>query len=164
MTNGKPEQSQRQEVNLYWFDEVFTMSWSHDPRENFQCDESGQRFRDEFHELIVRGMSSRRTNYTSSKPVTMPEFLCSQFIGGPKNAMQEYWPYRKHPEIRDGAEFSLYMKEPLTYMPLSASPLNTQELTTQIYTNQTIRYKAVFIPLYQTPFSDAQIVIAVFQS
>lgn len=95
----------------------------------------------------------RRPNYTQTPIKPPPEFFCLQYIGGPRNAQQEFLDYRQNiTTIQDGGRYDTVCSEPLQL------PSAERDTMMEIF-----HYKTVFIPLDQTLFSDAQIVIALFQ-
>ena len=98
-------------------------------------------------------MEKVRPTYTQRSLAKMPERVCIQYIGGPKNAMQEFKEWKKQPHIQDGKTFTVAMDVPLP---------DSQHFQDTAYIEQ-YNYLSVFLPMDQTPFSDAQIVIAVFQ-
>jgi len=97
----------------------------------------------------------RRPTYTQTAIKPPPEFFCIQYIGGPKNSMQDFLKYRENfNTIKDHALYRVLMSEPLrAYDPIDKPATMLESFT----------YNLTLIPLSETPFSDAQIVIALFQ-
>lgn len=121
---------------------------------------------------IIRGMSpsprtlepfedrpfTRKTTTVTKTPVEpLPEFFCLHFIGGPKSGTEEYWKYKENANlIEQGKTFQVRMP--------SIEPVFIAENGDVTVPNaEAYNYKATFIPKSETPFSDAQIVVCVFQ-
>lgn len=99
----------------------------------------------------------KHPNLTQRLITPLPEFLCLHFIGGPKNASQEFWNYRNNASIVFPEKvFEVRVEEPISPNISENGDVNLPKI-------EQFSYKAVFIPVDQTPFSDAQIVICVFQ-
>lgn len=95
--------------------------------------------------------------YTKTPIEPLPEFFCLHFIGGPKSGTEEFWPYRKNYDlIQQGKFFTIAMESPLPPTITESGEITTHQI--ESYT-----YKPTFIPRSETPFSDAQIVVCIFQ-
>lgn len=97
-----------------------------------------------------------RPNFTQKTLVKESEYLVLDFIGGPKNASQEIVLRRDNRHIQDGKTFHW------------ALPIDTAKFTAEDFEKSVpfqithAVYKAVFIPLYETTFSEEQVVVCVF--
>ena len=95
----------------------------------------------------------RRQNYNRTILPPPPEHYLLQYIGGPFNGEQEYLVCKDHPSIENQSRFTKAVTPPLDLNNLGKpSPL------------ETFTYTLTFIPSDQTPFSEAQVVIALFSS
>jgi len=86
-----------------------------------------------------------RPTYQYQKPPPPPTHYLIQYIGGPFNAQQEFFEVAKNNNIRQGA-----LWEKLDYSP-------------DLRPSRYYRYKLTFVPQSETPFSDAQVIIGIFQ-
>lgn len=99
----------------------------------------------------------RRINYQSTV-IKPPGQVLIQYIGGPKNAEQEYLEYRSFQGISDGTLLTIRNQifEPPTIDQNGLISNITRGMHEMIY-------RITYIPMDQTPFSDAQIIVAIFQ-
>jgi hypothetical protein len=88
----------------------------------------------------------------------LPEDILVQFIGGPANAEQKYYQ-RKNLQLKDGDLLAYVVKTDLPPIQLDENN-NIQFKVTE---TEPVWYKLTHVPLDQTPFSNAEIVIAIFQ-
>lgn len=108
-------------------------------------------------QAIMDQAAARRTvKYSAHVIPPPPTQALIQFIGGPKNAEQEYVPYV---DYIPGAEHRIAMVSQMA----SIEYLPDGSLRNIPAVREYMIYKLTPIPLDQTPFSDAQIVIALFQ-
>lgn len=99
---------------------------------------------------------SRETpKYKKTEIPKLSEDLCIQFIGGPKNSEQVFYKRKDYPQLSQGAIFTIMEDTP----PLTLD--ETQNIIHSIVA--TYQYKLTFIPPNETSFSDAQIVVAIYQ-
>lgn len=94
---------------------------------------------------------------STTRPIKPPpEHFIVQFIGGPINGEQHFKPYKEYfGLIKQGGRFTQALPADIKPMPISpGDPMPYLE---------TANYKFTFIPQSETPFSDDQIVIAIFQ-
>lgn len=100
---------------------------------------------------LLGPLKQDRGRFQRHRILPPPEFVCIHYIGGPKNCEQEYFNWKARPEIQNQTIFrtiSLTREDPLSAYNIPY---------------ETVAYKLTFIPMDQTPFSDAQIAIGVFQ-
>lgn len=101
---------------------------------------------------VIKQLPNNRTERVVQKP---PENFLLQFIGGPKNSKQVYYNYREYFNIiHQGAFFNIAVP-----LPPSLNPDNSIRASRI----EEYRYKLTFIPTSETPFSEDQIVIGIFQ-
>jgi len=109
-------------------------------------------------DLIERDRQQRLPHYNRTPikaPPPLPTEAIIQFIGGPKNAEQEYYTLADHPYIQQGATFLVKLEQPAVLFDGDNLVRNG--------INEVATYKLTFIPMSETSFSDAQIVIGIFQ-
>lgn len=109
-------------------------------------------------DIIERDRQQRGPNFNRTPikaPPPPPTEAIIQFIGGPKNAEQEYYTLTDHPYIQAGATFLVKLEQP----PV----LFDGDNLVQNQLHEVATYKLTFIPMSETSFSDAQIVIGIFQ-
>lgn len=100
-------------------------------------------------DLETRRINSKFRETKISPPALFEDFLI-QFIGGPFNAQQKYFKRGQNSQIHPNAIWRMAILEPL-------HSFHDAEYF------QTADYLLTFIPQNQTPFSDAQIIIGIFQ-
>lgn len=100
------------------------------------------------HDQLQHRLNQQKRTFTKTPIAAPPEQLMLQYIGGPKNGEQEYFNWKACPFLQQGKIY-------FTGIPGSSTPQHQVILEAA--------YKLTFIPMNETPFSDAQIVIAVFQ-
>lgn len=105
-------------------------------------------------EMRKQGFSKQTPKFTKTPIPAVPSTLCVQYIGGPLNGEQKFLEAKDHPEYRQGVVVRVGMFEPIkAYNDPNEGPIAIE----------TYNYKLTFIPPSETQFSDAQIVIALFQ-
>lgn len=118
---------------------------------------TGQRLKQEYQAMMDQAATRRTVKYSTHVIPSPPAQALIQFIGGPKNAEQEYMPYGALPNPVDIMKFSSSVSLP------SIEIENDGTLKTIPGTVEYALYRMTPIPMDQTPFSDAQIIVAVFQ-
>jgi hypothetical protein len=109
---------------------------------------------EDYQQYLAPQPNLQKPNYRATPILAPPENLLIQFIGGPKNGDQEYFNWKAHPYLQNGAIFDLALPQPFQLGPDDTLEPGICEIA---------RYKLTFIPPAETPFSDAQIVIGIFQ-
>lgn len=101
----------------------------------------------------IEGPKFNRTPIQAPSPPA--EEVIMQYIGGPKNAEQEYLTWAEHPQLQQGAMWMVKLDAPpARFDGDNLIPPPAGEIAV---------YKLTFIPMAETPFSDAQIVVGIFQ-
>jgi hypothetical protein len=98
------------------------------------------------------------STYTKTPIKPPPENVLLQYIGGPKNGEQEYLNWVLNDHIQNLGTHQVSLDNGWSVVPV-AGFLNPKT----DYTALVAIYRLTFVPMEQTPFSDAQIVIAIFQ-
>lgn len=160
--------NKKAEIMAQKYNQNANNSWQTDPRSgkteyaqiapHLRSDTAtGQRLKQEY-QAIMDQTATRRTVKCSTRIIPSPPAQALiQFIGGPKNAEQEYMPYGALPNPVDIMKFSSSVSLP------SIEIENDGTLKTIPGTVEYALYRMTPIPMDQTPFSDAQIIVAVFQ-
>ena len=110
-------------------------------------DDIGKSLEEEFRQAMRSQDFSIKPRYQTFTLPPPPEEYLLTFIGGPKNATQVFTKRKEHPTLRDGQPYRF------VELPPWEDPRKPVE---------TFDYTMTFIPLSQTPFTDAQCVVAVF--
>lgn len=118
---------------------------------------TGQRLKQEYQAMMDQAASRRTVKYSTHVIPPPPTQCLIQFIGGPKNAEQEYIPYNTLPNPVDLMTFNTNVALPTIETGKDGS------IRTIPGTSESAVYRMTPIPMEQTPFSDAQIIVAVFQ-
>jgi len=87
--------------------------------------------------------------YRQTKLPPPPTHYLIQYIGGPFNAQQEFLSVEENLNIRQG----------LVWSKVDLSP----QFGPNQGKSQSFQYKLTFIPQSETPFSDAQVIVGIFQ-
>lgn len=167
MTNGSPAQRLQagfkmtdREKFLDWCERKARetgrgKTWIHDQMAKYDRERLGHDYQPQLDYRLREHERKQYPKYNKTPVAPLPELVLIQFIGGPKNGEQIYYNWKENPDLKQGAIWNIV--DELT-------PIKNWELN-QPYHNviQTLQYKLTFIPQSETPFSDAQIAIGIFQ-
>lgn len=103
-----------------------------------------------------QGKQTTKYNTTIIKPPS--EDYLIQFLGGPVNAEQRFYKRKDYPAIQNGAIWSIRLMMPLAEFNFDGDNLSVKE-STEEYAS----YKLIFLPPEETPFSEAQVILGIFQ-